>query len=236
MAVTRVVLWDIDHTLIDMRGIGRELSAQAFERVTGVVMRQQARIDGLTEAVIFRETARLHGLTTGRDDFERFAAALAEAHLLRRVEVRQRGHALAGAAAALQAVADRDGVVQTVVTGNVREVARFKLHTFGLDRAIAWEAGAFGEDDDVRAELVRIAVKRAAALYGGPLEPHEAVVIGDTPADVEAAVQNGVPVIAVATGRTGVEELRQEGASCVLPDLSDTTRFLEALHDHAHCP
>ncbi|MER7134476.1 HAD family hydrolase [Streptosporangium saharense] len=234
ITVFRVVLWDIDHTLVDMRGVGRELSAQAFERVTGVVMRQQAKIDGITEAVIFRETARLHGLTTDRDDFERFAAALAEAHLLRRGEVRQRGHALAGAAAALQAVADLGGVMQTVVTGNVREVARFKLHTFGLDRAIVWEAGAFGEDDDVRAELVRIAVKRAAALYGGPLEPHETVVIGDTPADVEAALQNGVPVIAVATGRSGVEELREAGASCVLPDLRDTTRFLTALHDH--CP
>lgn len=75
MTVFRVVLWDIDHTLVDMRGIGRELSGQAFERVTGMPMRQQAKIDGITESVIFRETAKLHGLATGREDFERFAGA-----------------------------------------------------------------------------------------------------------------------------------------------------------------
>ncbi|WP_433348352.1 hypothetical protein ACQP25_33520 [Microtetraspora malaysiensis] len=68
MAV-RVVLWDIDHTLVDMRGICRELSGQAFERVIGVPMRQQAKIDGITESVIFRETAKLHGLTTDRNDW-----------------------------------------------------------------------------------------------------------------------------------------------------------------------
>ena len=67
------MLWDIDHTLIDTRGAGRELSAAAFERVTGIPMRKQAKTDGITESVIFRETAALHGLTTGRAEFEAFA-------------------------------------------------------------------------------------------------------------------------------------------------------------------
>ncbi|WP_414169923.1 hypothetical protein ACMATS_32595 [Streptoverticillium reticulum] len=79
MGLRRVVLWDIDHTLIDTRGVGRKLSGIAFEQVTGLRMEQQARIDGITEPVIFRETAKLHGLETGRRDFERFAQALAEA-------------------------------------------------------------------------------------------------------------------------------------------------------------
>lgn len=55
-AMARLVLWDIDHTLIDTRGVGRELSAAAFLRATGRGMRQQAKIDGITEPVIFRET------------------------------------------------------------------------------------------------------------------------------------------------------------------------------------
>ncbi|WP_433246813.1 HAD family hydrolase [Streptosporangium sp. CA-135522] len=236
MTALRVVLWDIDHTLIDMRGIGRELSAQAFERVTGVPMRQQAKIDGITESVIFRETAKLHGLTTGREDFERFADALAEAHILRHTDLRNQGHALPGASAALDALADLPGVAQTVVTGNVRAVAEIKLQTFGLDRGITWEIGAFGEDDDVRAELVRIALKRAAAAFDEAVEPADAVLIGDTPADVEAAVQNGVPVVAVATGRSTTDELLEAGATCVLPDLRDTALFVAVVKNQGQRP
>lgn len=76
-----LVLWDIDHTLIDTRGVGRELSAAAFAEVTHQPMREQANIDGITEAVIFRETAKIHGLTTDRVDFERFAQALTRQHV-----------------------------------------------------------------------------------------------------------------------------------------------------------
>ncbi|MEV7010060.1 haloacid dehalogenase-like hydrolase [Streptosporangium sp. NPDC051022] len=226
MTALRIVLWDIDHTLVDMRGIGRELSAQAFERTTGVPMLRQAKIDGITESVIFRETAKLHGLTVDRNDFERFADALAEAHIRRNADVREQGHALPGASAALEALAVLPGVTQTVVTGNVRAVAEIKLQAFGLERTITWGIGAFGEDDDVRAELVRISLKRAAAAFGGAVEPANAVLIGDTPADVEAAVQNGVPVIAVATGRSTADDLRDAGATCVLPDLRDTASLV----------
>ncbi|MEV8635385.1 haloacid dehalogenase-like hydrolase [Streptosporangium sp. NPDC051023] len=236
MTAFRVILWDIDHTLVDMRGIGRDLSAQAFERVTGVPMRQQAKIDGITESVIFQETAKLHGLTSNREDFERFADALAEAHVLRHADIREQGHALPGAAAALDALADLPGVVQTVVTGNVRAVAEIKLQTFGLDRNITWGIGAFGEDDDIRAELVRIALKRAAVAFGEAVEPADVVLIGDTPADVEAAVQNEVPVVAVATGRSTADDLREAGATCVLPNLRDTALLVAIVNNRGQYP
>lgn len=213
--MTRVVLWDVDHTLIDTRGVGRELSATAFKKATGHTMRQQAKIDGITEPVIFRETAKLHGLSTGRSDFTRFAELLTTEHRRRIAELRERGSALPGAAAALDALA-ACGVRQVVVSGNIRPVAEIKLRTFGLDRHILWEAGAYGEDHDVRAELVRLALHRVGADAG------EAVLIGDTPADVEAATLNGVRVIAVASGRSNEATLRDAGAVAVLPDLRDT--------------
>ena len=90
------------------------------------------RIDGITEPVIFRETAKLHGLSTDRADFERFADALTDEYLERAAELRERGHALPGAAAALDALDTR--VQQTVVSGNIRAVAELKLQVFGLDR------------------------------------------------------------------------------------------------------
>lgn len=221
MAVRRIVLWDIDHTLIDTRGVGRELSARAFEQVTGVPMIEQAKVDGITEAVIFRETASLHGLRTDRHDFERFAAALTQAHLERAIELRERGHALPGAASALEALDAIPGVTQTVLTGNIRRVAEIKLQVFGLDRHIRWDIGAFGEDDDARAELVRIALSRASDAFGEPVTPRDVVLIGDTPADIEAARANDAAVIAVASGKSSADDLREAGAVTVLRSLEE---------------
>ncbi|GHJ36027.1 HAD family hydrolase [Streptomyces sp. TS71-3] len=220
--MARLVLWDIDHTLIDTRGVGRELSAAAFEEATGQRMLQQAAVDGVTEPVIFRETAKLHGLETTRADFERFAAALAHQHVVHAADLRERGHALPGAAAVLDALAE-SGARQTVVTGNIRAVAEIKLGVFGLDRQIDWDGGAYGEDADLRPGLVRAALQRSSA------SPAAAVVIGDTPADVEGALSTGVRVIAVATGRSGEEVLTAAGASEVLPDLRETALVLKAV-------
>ncbi|MER6121751.1 haloacid dehalogenase-like hydrolase [Streptomyces sp. NPDC001795] len=215
-----LVLWDIDHTLIDTRGVGRELSAAAFEEVTGQPMRQQAKIDGITEAVIFRETAKLHGLATDRADFERFATALTVQHVQHAAELRERGHALPGAAAALDALAVAN-VRQTVVSGNVRTVAEIKLSVFGLDTHIQWDGGAYGEDADLRPALVKLALNRSSALAP------DTVLIGDTPADVEGGRETGVRVIAVATGRSSAEELRAAGAHAVIHDLTDTDTLVK---------
>ncbi|MGW0704951.1 HAD family hydrolase [Streptomyces sp. NPDC002643] len=218
--MARLVLWDIDHTLMDTRGMNRELSGAAFLRSMGQVMREPAMVDGGTEPVTFRETAALHGLTTDRADFDRFADALAEEHLGRSAELRERGRALPGAADALAAL-DAAGVRQTVVTGNIRPVAAVKLRVFGLDQHIHWDLGAYGEEHDVRAELVRLALRRAGA------SPSETVVIGDTPADVTAAHTNAVRAIAVATGRNDEPTLRATGAEAVLPNLLDTELLVE---------
>ncbi|MEV7867000.1 HAD hydrolase-like protein [Streptomyces sp. NPDC088124] len=215
-----LVLWDIDHTLIESRGVGHELSAAAFEQVTGQPMRDQAKIDGITEAVIFRETAMMHGLTTNRGDFERFAQALTEQHLQHAAELRERGSALAGAAAALDALAAAN-VRQTVVTGNIRAVAEIKLNIFGLDTHIDWDAGAYGEDADLRPALVRLALARSSATAA------DTVLIGDTPADVQGGRENGVRIIAVATGRSSTSGLREAGADIVLADLTDVDLLLK---------
>ncbi|MGW4518898.1 HAD family hydrolase [Streptomyces sp. NPDC004393] len=216
----QLVLWDIDHTLIDTRGVGRALSGAAFKDVTGRAMRQQAKIDGITEAVIFRETAKLHGLTTDRGDFERFAAALTAQHVRHVSELREQGHALPGAAPALDALAAA-GVRQTVVSGNVRSVAEIKLNVFGLDTHIQWDAGAYGEDADLRADLVELALARSTVAAS------DTALIGDTPADVEGGLAMGVRVIAVATGRTSADELRAAGAHAVLNDLTDTSALVK---------
>ncbi|CAM5291790.1 haloacid dehalogenase [Streptomyces spiroverticillatus] len=217
----QVVLWDIDHTLIDTNGVGGEIFGECFHRVTGHRMREQAAVDGMTEPVIFRETAALHGLTSTRAMFEEFAACSAEQHRLRAGELRTRGRALPGAAHTLAAVAEVTGVVQTVVTGNIRPVAEIKLGVFGLDTHVRFELGGYGEDDDDRAALVRTAMTRTSQTLKTTVAPEDVLLIGDTPADVAAALANHVHVLAVASGRTNAADLARAGAHTVVEDLTD---------------
>lgn len=224
----KLVLWDIDHTLIAARGVGREFFAECFEQVTGAPMREQASGDGITEPVLFHETARLHGIDSDRQMFERFAHCSAELYRARAGELRERGHALPGAAAALDAVAGLSGVVQSVVTGNIRGVAEGKLTVFGLEEHIRFELGGYGEDHDERTELVRMAMRRAGEGRTD-VAAADVLLIGDTPADVAAGRHNGVRVLAVASGRSSEQELRAAGATAVAQDLTDRRTLMDLL-------
>jgi phosphoglycolate phosphatase-like HAD superfamily hydrolase len=150
---------------------------------------------------------------------------LTDEHLKHAAELRERGHALPGAAAAIDALAALD-VRQTVVSGNIRPVAEIKLQVFGLDRHIAWDLGAYGEESDIRADLVRLSLHRA------DVSATEAVLIGDTPADVDGAHANGVRVIAVASGRSDEATLLNVGAEVVLADLLDAELLVELVRGH----
>lgn len=223
----RLVLWDVDHTLIATRGVGHEIFAWAFERVTGRALERQAVITGRSEMVIFRETLVMHGLPRDLVDFDVYRRVLAAGYEQRAADLRERGHALPGAAAALEALAALSGVVQTAGTGNVRRVAEIKLATFGLDRHMDFNAGAYGEDAEDRADMIAVALQR------GSTRPEETVIFGDTVADVEAGRANGVFVVGVATGRTSAEELAEAGAGFVLDDLTDTDLVVKLVRELA---
>jgi len=231
MTAYRLVLWDVDHTLIASGGVGGEISHAAFLKVTGVRQVRDPDVAGRTERAILAESCRLHGLEPDDYRFEDYADALAEGYLMRSGELRERGHALPGAAAALDALAKVDGLRQTVVSGNVRRVAETKLATFGLDRHIDFGIGGYAEDSDVRAKLVRAAHCRALDAGGLDYGISEVLVIGDTPADVEAAHTAGAAVLAVATGRSGTSVLLAAGADAALTDLADTEALLGLITD-----
>ncbi|WP_371604956.1 haloacid dehalogenase-like hydrolase (plasmid) [Streptomyces sp. NBC_01220] len=172
-----------------------------------------------------RETARLHGINTDRAQFEAFAACSARRHQARAHDLRERGHALPGAAAALAAVAGMDGVTQSVVTGNIRPVAEIKLAVFGLDTHIQFDCGSYGEDHDDRAELVRTAITRTAQAWGAPVSPADVLLIGDTPADIAAGQETDVQVLAVATGRTNLTDLQNAAPTHAIASLQDLTHL-----------
>jgi phosphoglycolate phosphatase len=131
-----------------------------------------------------------------------------------------------GVRAVLDRLGSNPGVVQTLVTGNVPEVAAAKVAAFGLSDAFDAEVGGYGTDDSLRATLVRRCRERAEAKYGETFQP---VVIGDTVHDVTAALANDAVAVAVATGATTVAELTDAGAHTVLEDLSDVDRAVSVL-------
>lgn len=214
-----LALWDIDHTLIETRGVGRAIYERAFPVATGRPLREFATVSGRTELDIMRESLRRNGMEATDEAIHRLAHALIKGYEDSRTELADRGRALPGAAATLAALATDETVHQSVLTGNLREVARIKLEVFGLDKYLDLEAGAYGEDHAERAQLVRYAQARAAQRFGTSFDDAHTLLIGDTPNDVRAALQIGVNVIGVATGSSDREQLRRAGATVVLAEL-----------------
>src|SRR5690606_34554662 len=91
---------------------------------------------------------------------------------------------------------------------------------FDLDQWLDLDIGAYGTDDSVRPNLVAIAQQRAHDRHGHTYTRDTTIVIGDTTSDVEAALKGGAQIIAVASGRTTADQLREAGARTVLPDLA----------------
>ncbi|WP_433413240.1 HAD family hydrolase [Microtetraspora malaysiensis] len=224
-----LVLWDIDHTLITIGGLSRDIYADAFRSATGQVMRQLADMAGRTERAIAADTLRLHHIEASDHLLQSFGVALAESFLTYEPAIRTGARVLDGAREVLIALADRPDVVQSVLTGNMEPIAIGKLRAFDLDRFVDFDAGAYGMDHEERPELVRLAQQRATAKYGRAFTAGNTVLIGDTPNDVLAGHLGGARVVAVATGSCGADVLREAGAEVVLTDLSDTPAVIRAV-------
>jgi phosphoglycolate phosphatase-like HAD superfamily hydrolase len=227
--VQTLVLWDIDHTLIELTGLSKEIYASAFAEITGRRLDHLAPMAGRTDLAITAETLRLHGLTPSNERLRAFGDALASGFAAREHEIRDRGRVLPGAQLALTGLAARTGVVQSVLTGNMVEIAIAKLRAFGLDSFVDFEAGAYGFDHSDRPPLVAMARERAARKYGVTFDRASTVLVGDTVHDVEAGHQGGARVIAVATGSSDQQMLRAAGAEIVLADLCQTAEVIQAI-------
>lgn len=224
-----LVLWDIDHTLIENHGVNKETYALAFKLLTGRKAEQRARTDGRTEPEIMRDMLMLHGIAPTPDHVVRMPEALESATLTNAGALRERGHELPGARDVLAAFRASAGVIQSVLSGNIRPNAVTKLSAFGLEGFMDFEVGGYGSDDEVRANLVAVAQARATVKYGETFDKANTILVGDTPRDVQAGRDGGARVVAVATGADNVESLRDAGADIVLPDLRDTGAVVEAV-------
>jgi phosphoglycolate phosphatase-like HAD superfamily hydrolase len=321
-----LVLWDIDGTLLNAGGVGRDLYGTVFVQLFGRSLSAYAPMAGRTDRAIILETLTLAGVDEPRRYVDPFIAGLSSQAMAMRAAVAAQGQALPGAAEALAALASAwsldpvgfldparaaadgghsgpgdagmpaipggsgsgdsgsggpgsarvalaerltpdmamattatmlakempDGIAmpselpdglppdglpprrvhQSVLTGNVRQLAEVKLDALGLRSGLDLCIGAYGEDHEDRTQLVHVARRRAAGVHGRSGDAFDGtatVVIGDTPLDMSAALDAGARAVGVATGSFAAADLMAAGAHAVLPDLTDTRLVLQTL-------
>jgi phosphoglycolate phosphatase-like HAD superfamily hydrolase len=227
----RLVLWDIDGTLIRARGLFGRVWYEALKTVYQLEG-DLARIEmaGKTDGQIALEILALHGWTEEAavphlDTFrERYIAALHEV----RTSLAEHVTVLPGVREALERLEQR-GVHHSLLTGNYEASARLKLGSVGLDQHFDFEVGAFGSDDRDRLRLVPVSIEKGRRLRDSSLNADDVVVVGDTPRDIACARAGGVRVVAVATGRYASAELAEHRPDVLLDSLQDTDTVVEAI-------
>jgi phosphoglycolate phosphatase-like HAD superfamily hydrolase len=223
----KLILFDIDGTLIDSGGAGVRSLNLAFQDLFSIPDAFSAiAMAGKTDTQIIREGLVAWGLPPGDGVIPR-VIVIYLSHLLDEVH-NDRRHLKNGVIELLAALSEEaDRVHLGLLTGNIERGARIKLDPFGLNAYFPF--GAFGDDEEDRNKLLPVAVQRYHALYGREIDFPGCVIVGDTPRDVECAKRFGAACIAVATGPYGIDQLAQSGADRVLEDLTDLGAILEAL-------
>ena len=223
-----LVLWDVDGTLVDSAGHGRYAFEEAFEAVVGRLPADGVGYAGRTDHQI--------ALTMLDGESEHLPAVLeglAERLAARKEAIAAEGRVYPGVPETLAALHEADGVINSLLTGNLEANAAVKVGAFGLDRWLDFEAGAYGSDPhERRSDLVAIARERAALPSAGVPARRPAtdvVLVGDTPLDVLAAREAGARAVAVATGFADLDALRASEPDALLQDLSDTEAALRAI-------
>ena len=226
----RVVLFDIDGTILRSGGVGRIAMERALTDIFGSPGHSDYRYDGKTDRQIVRESMRLKGLTDNQID-ERMDDLLAAYISGLRDELasgERTIHIFPGVLELFDELERQSDVTLGLLTGNIAEGARAKLGAAGIDIS-RFRVNAFGSDHEERPELPAIAQTRAREVLGSHIEGNRLVVIGDTPADIRCGEAVGARAIGVATGRYSVDELAEHGAYAVFETLADTEAVMERI-------
>lgn len=216
------LLFDIDGTLLYARGIGRAAFGTAFLEAYGIDYPDIAGLSfvGATDSNVVREMAAACGVSSTPAREEHFFMRLAQ-EIDAGLAI-NKPHVYPGVTELIGRLHGR-GDILGIITGNVRATAWSKLRHARLDHAFTF--GAYGDDHHNRSEIAGLALRRSPA----PAR----VLIGDTSLDVQAAHDNGLKAVAVATGWVSAAELAAAGADLVLDDFSDTERALSLIDDLA---
>jgi phosphoglycolate phosphatase len=224
----RLVLFDIDGTLVSAGGVSARAFGEALLEAFGTIGDAHAfDYSGKTDPQIVRELMRSAGFS--HEEIEkRRPRALEDYHRRLAASIRpEHVTAKPGMSRLLEALEGRPEVTLALLTGNLEPTARLKLDPVDANRFFPF--GAFGSDDENRYRLPRLAQARARAAVGVSFEGPDMVIVGDSVHDVLCGRDLGVRAVAVATGRTSAPRLAAEGPDALLPDFSDTAAAVAAI-------
>lgn len=226
MTQRRLLLFDIDGTLLKTAGAGRNATRDAMLEVFGTASTVDSHhFGGKTDWYTLATLLSPYGYDAAAvgERMADFVDAMGR-HIAHHIQAHP-AHALPGALHAVTTLRDDPHSLIGIVTGNAPTSAAVKLRSAGFDPD--WFAvGAYGSESIRREDLPRLAQDRAAALTGAPFPPQRCIVIGDTVMDVAAARANAMRVIAVRTGFEDPAALRDSAPDHLLDDLSGLLHLL----------
>lgn len=221
----KLILFDIDGTLLHARGQGRENVMAILARIIGKPVTTEGVVfAGSTDPHIMRQVLQRNGVP--EDEHKTLIPRILEAYTAYAQEALDpsRVEALAGACELVEYLHDHPDVQLGLLTGNVEAVAHTKVRAIGLDHHFPF--GAFGSDHAERQALPAIAVERALAHTSIAFSGKDVVIIGDTPQDVLCGKALGVTAIAVSTGSYDRNTLATYEPDLILDSLADQDRLL----------
>lgn len=223
-----LILFDIDGTLLRCGDVSKECLSSAFLKVTGHSFPAQVRLAGKTDPLIIREAFRAVSLPKRQwVEMEQLIVRKYPRYLEKRHDDLRTGSVLLeGVEELLTFLASRDFPL-ALLTGNLESTARRKLDVFGLNRF--FPVGGFGSDCADRNRLARIALERASRHFDVHFEPARCWVVGDTPADLEAAKAVGAKSLGVATGPFSEPFLEEFFPDATAPDLTSMGDIVKLL-------
>ena len=230
-AARRLILWDVDGTLVSCGPAGRKALESGARLAAGLTALPHLPMGGKTDPQIVGEMLLGAGVApAGLDSLVPVALAEAKRALAGWAErMGREGHVHPGIRRLLDELASSEGVRQTLLTGNVAVNAAVKVGAFGLEGYFDLPVGAYGDDSAERELLVPIARDRVRELRDETYEPEQVWVIGDTARDLSCARAAGVRCLLAGTGRDGFEAVRGLAADAVLENLANTRSVLGIL-------
>src|SRR5438094_6064847 len=220
----RLLLFDIDGTLIHSGGAGVQALKSAFKERFGIADDlHDIEIAGMTDSGIVVSILNKHKIPATNENLSAFLDSYV--HFLSLELPRRKGKLLPGVLKLLEKLKSRSHLVLALLTGNVSRGARLKLEHYGVWHF--FEFGAFADDHRDRNQLGRFARSGATEKHRREVASSEIDVIGDTPRDIACGKALGARTVAVATGRTSRDELAKYQPDLLLDDLSAVASNIE---------
>lgn len=224
----KLLLFDIDGTLLLSGGAGKRAMNRAFAQLYGFdEILDGISLSGRTDNTIMKDAYVRANVDFSDEELQRFKTLYFE---LIKEEMQQDApdkRLMPGVDTLLPMLAEREDVHMGLLTGNWETSGRTKINFFGLNSYFPF--GAFSDDSAIRDELVPVALQRFRTSTQMEIDPRDVYVIGDTPADIQCAKPHGVVSVAVAAASHSADVLQPFEPDVLLNDLSDTEAMLNLL-------